>query len=101
MGANKRYIFQGHAVAAEARRPGTRKGWIHGAMALPVTGGFGRISFPGNTCRVEEDQPRITFDSVAAFVSGDFTDRDDDSSTAITVTAAYVDGLNVGNGKVR
>jgi hypothetical protein len=93
MSTQKRYIFQGHAVAVETRR-GKGNGWIKGAMALPVTGGYGQIEVDGSTFPIPDGQRYPPFTSASAFVSGDFDDPDDKDSTTRTVTAAYVTDLN-------
>lgn len=93
----KRYIFGGHAVAAEAhiRKPQDHICWIQGAMALPVTGGYGKVEAPANRCVVPGRSGSISFDSASAFVSGDFVQGDDRESPTRIVTASYVNGLNV------
>ncbi|MGI8744280.1 MAG: hypothetical protein ACR2NN_17240 [Bryobacteraceae bacterium] len=93
----KRYIFGGHAVAAEAhiRRPQDHICWIQGAMALPVTGGYGKIEVPANRCVVPGRPGNISFDSASAFVSGDFVGGGDPDGPTRVVTAAYVNGLSV------
>jgi hypothetical protein len=99
----KRYVFGGHAVATEAhiRTPQDHICWIQGAMALPATGGYGKIEVPGQKCPIPGRGSSISFDSAAAFVSGDFVNggdpdaADDPDSPTRVVTAAYVTGLNV------
>jgi hypothetical protein len=96
----KRYIFQGHAIAAEARQPGERSGAIYAAMALPVTGGYGQIIATSGP--IPAGRSVKLFDSASAFVSGDFFDPKDEKASvgdcggvARTVTAAYVNGYSL------
>ncbi len=96
-----RYIFRGHAVGFEAhiREPQDQICWIRGAMALPVTGGYGKVELGPDECRVPSRKSRYSFDSVAVYASGDFledtTGRVYPDLPARTVTAAYVNKLNI------
>ena len=96
-----RYIFQGQAVGFEAhiRQPQDHICWIQGAMALPPTGGYGRVESGPEECAVPCRNSRYSFDSVAGYTSGDFIENPDgrvypDVPTR-TVTASYVNGLNI------
>ena len=96
-----RYIFQGHAVGFEAhiRQPQDHICWIKGAMALPVTGGYGKVESGPEECLVPSRNSRYSFDSVAAYTSGDFLENTEGGTfpnvPARTVTAAYLNGLNI------
>ena len=96
-----RYIFQGHAVGFEAhiRQPQDQICWIQGAMALPVTGGYGKVESGPQECAVPCRNSRYSFDSVAAYTSGDFLEDPDGGAypnvPARTVTASYLNGLNI------
>ena len=101
MRLGNRYIFRGHAVGFEAhiREPQDHICWIRGAMALPVTGGYGKVELGPDECRVPSRNSRYSFDSVAVYASGDFledaTGRTYPDLPARTVTAAYVNKLNI------
>lgn len=95
---NDRYLFQGHVVAAAAHiREPSGLNLMQGSIALPVTGGFGQIQVVPQQWPIPETPRGITFESAAAFVSGDFIGPTQSQGPARTVAAAYLNNLNVLN----